>query len=403
MILSLPHNLWSIERAISLDLPEAWDVDVLTMAGDGKPVVGAAEYRAALSRLMPLLAGVKEVCVLFDDLSRPTRAYEIVPYLLEAFDASGLRDEQVRFLCSLGTHSPHNNADFRKKLGDEVMERFPVYNHNCYENCAYLGQTSFGTPVSINKEYLGCDLRIGIGSFIPHQFCGFGGGYKIVFPGIAHIDSIAYHHGELLANNLDTCWGLGRHDCNVMLDDIREAGKMAGIDFKVDVFVNSASRATDVFAGDPDELYPDMIRRAIPHYLTRAKGEYDVVFANTFGKANEAIIAAAVSEPLLSLKGGYIVLLCDIEEGQVIHYLLGRFGNDLWGRLSRKERTVHERLKKLFIYSRRKDHAGTYWFGKKADIAWAGDLDRLLHDLNEEFGGHARAAVIPDGTMQMIG
>jgi lactate racemase len=403
MILSLPHNLWSSERAISLDLPEGWDVDVLTMAGDDKPVLGASEYRAAISRVTPLLAGVKEVCVLFDDLSRPTRAYEIVPYLLEAFDTAGIRDEQVRFLCSLGTHSPHNNADFRKKLGNEVLDRFPVYNHNCYENCAYLGQTSFGTPVSINKEYLGCDLRIGIGAFTPHQFCGFGGGYKIVFPGIAHIDSVAYHHGELLTKNLDACWGLGRHEGNVMLDDIREAGKMTGIDFKIDVLVNSTSRATDIFGGQPDVLYPDMLRRAIPHYFTRAQGGYDVVFANAFGKANEAIIAAAVSEPLLSEKGGYIVLLCDIDEGQVIHYLLGRFGKDLWGRLSRKERTVHERVKKLFIYSRRKDHAGTYWFGKKEDITWADDLDRLVHDLSGELGGRARAAVIPDGTVQMIG
>lgn len=403
MRVSLPHNLWSTERAISLDLPEGWDVNLLRMAGDGKPVAGPAEYRAALSGLPTLLKGAREICVLFDDLSRPTRAYEIVPYLLEAFDASGIRDEQVRFLCSLGTHSPHNNSDFRKKLGEEVLERFPVFNHNCYEHCDLLGKTSFGTPVAINSEYMRCDLRIGIGAFLPHQFCGFGGGYKIVFPGLAHIDSITYHHGELLAKNMEACWGLGRHDGNVVLADIREAGKMAGIDYKIDVFVNSSARATDVFAGDPEELYPDMIERAVPHYFTPTEGEYDIVFVNTFGKANEAIIAAAIGEPLLSRKGGYIVLLCDIEEGQVIHYLLGRFGKDLWGRLSRKERTLHERVKKLVIYSRRKDHAGSYWFGKKEDIVWAGDLGTLVGDLDKEYGGRARAAVMFDGTIQMIG
>jgi lactate racemase len=224
----LAHNLWSTERTIAVNFPARWTIDILKMDGDDKPVIGQAEYREAIGRLLPLIGNPGEICVLFDDLSRPTRTYEIIPYLLEMFDAAGIADEQVRFLCALGTHSPHNNADFRKKLGDQVLERFPVYNHNCYENCETVGQTSFGTPVMINKEYLSCDLRIGIGSFIPHQFCGFGGGYKIVFPGIAHIDSIQQHHGELLMKNMESCWGLGKCAPNCMLDDIREAGNWPG-------------------------------------------------------------------------------------------------------------------------------------------------------------------------------
>jgi nickel-dependent lactate racemase len=136
-----------------------------------------------------------------------------------------------------------------------VLNRFPVYNHNCYENCETLGRTALGTPVIINKEYLACDLRIGIGSFIPHQFCGFGGGYKIVFPGIAHIDAIEYHH----ASSLSRTWRaagprqpfLQRHPLGH-----REAGRMARLDIKIDVLVNSFARATRVFAGYPDPCIP---------------------------------------------------------------------------------------------------------------------------------------------------
>lgn len=403
MKISLPHNLWDGERTLEAEFPARWNVDLLSMEGDRKKPVGDDGYRRAILPLVPLMKDKGEVCVLFDDLSRPTRTYEIVPHLLEAFQAAGIRDGQVRFLCSLGTHSPHNNADFRKKLGSEVLERFPVYNHNCYENCETIGTTSLGTPVTINKEYLSCGLKVGIGSFIPHQFCGFGGGYKIVFPGIAHIDAIEYHHGLLLKENWESCYGLGNYSCNAVLSDIREAGRMAALDIKIDVFVNSSSRATDVFAGRPEGLYPAMIEGALRHYATKAAAGYDVIFANAFGKANEAIIAATISEGLLSPDGGYIVLLNDIEEGQVIHYLMGRFGKDLWGRLPRGERIGHERLRKLFIYSRHKDLAGSYWFGKKEDIAWVSDLDALIGELDGAFRGkQVRAAVIPDGTVQMI-
>jgi nickel-dependent lactate racemase len=404
MKISLPHGLWNGECTLEADFPARWDVDVLSMEGDRAQPIGAAEYRAAIMPLVPLMKGAKEVCVLFDDLSRPTRAYEIVPTLLEAFSSAGIDDSRVRFLCALGTHSPHNNADFRKKLGSEVLQRFPVYNHNCYEMCETLGRTALGTPVTINKEYLSCDLRIGIGSFIPHQFCGFGGGYKIVFPGIAHIDAIQYHHGLLLQQNLESCWGLGNHSCNAILSDMREAGRMARLDIKIDVLVNSSSRATRVFAGHPDSLYPAMIEEALTHYATKPRGEYDIVFANTFGKANEAVIAATTSEEILSPDGGYLVILNDIEEGQVIHYLMGRFGKDLWGRLGRGERPLHERVRKLFLYSRHKDHAGSYWFGKRDDITWADDLGALIAELDRQYAGRpVRAAVIPDGTVQMIG
>jgi len=403
MRISLPHDLWNGERILEADFPRRWDVDFLSMEGDGAKLIGEKEYRAALMPLVPLMKGKNEVCVLFDDLSRPTRAYEIVPSLLEAFADAGIDDSQVRFLCALGTHSPHNNAGFRKKLGKDVLERFPVYNHNCYENCETLGRTALGTPVTINKEYLRCDLRVGIGSFIPHQFCGFGGGYKIVFPGIAHIDAIAYHHGLLLQQNMDTCWGLGNHSCNVILSDMREAGRMARLDIKIDVFVNSSSRATRVFAGHPDSLYPAMIEGALRHYATKARGEYDIVFANTFGKGNEAVIAASTSEEILSADGGCLVILNDIEEGQVIHYLMGRFGKNLWGRLGRGERPLHERVRRLFLYSRHKDHAGSYWFATKDDITWVDDLGALIGQLDREYAGKpVRAAVIPDGTVQMV-
>jgi nickel-dependent lactate racemase len=403
MKVSLPHGLWNGEHTLEADLPPRWDVDVLSMEGDRARPIGREEYRAAIMPLVPLMKGAKEVCVLFDDLSRPTRTYEIAPTLLEAFANAGIKDPQVRFLCALGTHSPHNNADFRKKLGSEVLNRFPVYNHNCYENCETLGRTALGTPVTINKEYLGCDLRIGIGSFIPHQFCGFGGGYKIVFPGIAHIDAIEYHHGLLLQQNMENCWGLGNHSCNAILSDMRESGRMARLDIKIDVFVNSSSRATRVFAGHPDSLYPAMIEGALTHYATKTSGEYDIIFANTFGKANEAVIAASTSEAILSRNGGCLVILNDIEEGQVIHYLMGRFGKNLWGRLGRGERPIHKRVRRLFLYSRHRDHAGSYWFGKKEDIIWVDDLSALIDELDREYAGRpVRAAVIPDGTVQMI-
>ncbi len=403
MDITVRHDLWNRDSTLSLSFPARWDTQVLTMGGDGKEVLTQDDYRKAVQPLAPLIKDKKEVCILFDDLSRPTRIYEIVPSLLELFQQCSVRDEQVRFICALGTHAPLDNRAFRKKLGNEVMERFPVYNHNPYEHCELIGKTGQGTPVMVNKEFLSCDLKIGIGAFIPHSFCGFGGGYKIVMPAVSHIDAIEYHHGTLLKKYWDNCYGIGKYRNNPLLEDIKECGKMARLDAVINVMINTGALATDIYAGNPDGLYREMTERAAQHYRTPAHKKADIVFANAYGKASEAIIALSLAEEFLKDEGGDVVILCDIEEGQVVHYLLGRFGKDTWGRLAFGERKKGNKTKRIHIYSQHMDHANECWFGKKRDLLWHKSLGDMIDHLDDQYRGRAvDVLVIPDGTIQMI-
>jgi nickel-dependent lactate racemase len=401
MKVPLKHNIWSGERTIELNLPDAWKVSVLHMAGDTKKVLGPDEYRRTLAPLQEKLKGKKEICVVFDDLSRPTRTYQILPYLLEVFEKARLRDEQVRFICALGTHIAFDNAAFRKKLGEEVMERFTVYNHNPYENCERLGQTRLGTPIMVNKEFLACDFRIGIGSFLAHGFCGYGGGYKIVMPGIAHIDSIAYHHGTLLNQNPEICRA-GDRKHNPLLEDLKEFGRKARLDVKIDALVNTHAETVDLCAEEPDEVYARFGDSLLAHYGTQFPGKADIVFVNTFAKGNEAVIALSLAAQMLKDGGGDVVLLADIPEGQVVHYLFGRFGKETWGRLPVGERVNDPKIRRIFIFSRFKDPAGCFWYGRKEEQFWYKDLDAIVKLLDEEYKGSTPSVhVIPDGTIQM--
>ena len=85
MRISLKQGLWERDHNLLLNLPDTWNVEVLRMEGDSKRVLGAGAYRKAIASLAPLLKGKKEICILFDDISRPTRTYKIVPFLLGAF------------------------------------------------------------------------------------------------------------------------------------------------------------------------------------------------------------------------------------------------------------------------------------------------------------------------------
>ncbi|MEE8471127.1 MAG: lactate racemase domain-containing protein, partial [Dehalococcoidia bacterium] len=184
----LPQLAWYDDDHVELRFPSTWEIDVCYMKGHRRPPVTESKIRAAFSNpigtapIRELARGKKEVVILFDDMSRPTRAAEIVPHVLDELKAAGISDDHIRFIAALGAHGALTRLDFAKKLGEAALSRFPVYNHNPYENCTFIGNTSNGTPVSVNSEVMSCDLKIGIGCILPHPLTGFGGGSKIVLP-----------------------------------------------------------------------------------------------------------------------------------------------------------------------------------------------------------------------------
>ena len=70
------------------------------------------------------------------------------------------------------------------------------------------GQTSFGHPVRINREYAEADVRILTGLIEPHFFAGFSGGPKGVLPSIAGSESVLTNHGVQMIKHPKATWGI---------------------------------------------------------------------------------------------------------------------------------------------------------------------------------------------------
>ncbi|HEX9976208.1 MAG TPA: lactate racemase domain-containing protein, partial [Dehalococcoidales bacterium] len=103
------------------------------MPGYKLPALKPEEIRAAVTNLIDLAPirelarGKKEVVIIFDDMTRVTRTAEIVPFVLEELALAGIPDNKIRFICALGNHGASTRVDFAKKLGEDVVARFPVY------------------------------------------------------------------------------------------------------------------------------------------------------------------------------------------------------------------------------------------------------------------------------------
>ena len=409
MIVRVPQFPWYGDTELEFDFPSSWEVVTCQMAGQDAPKLNEEGIRAAFlnpigtPRIAELARNKKEVVILFDDLSRPTKIAELVPYVLQELKEGGIKEENIRFIAALGAHGAMKLMDFIKKLGPEVLQKFPVYNHNPYENCTYLGTTSRGTPVSINSEVMSCDLKIAVGAIVPHPTSGFGGGGKMILPGVAHIDTIwSNHHNlsELDENQNMALTSWGRVEDNAMRLDMEEVAKMAGLDIIVNALVNLNRDTIGLFVGDLVAAHREGVKLARKVYVTEMPSKADVVIANAYSKANEGLLVVDTSSKLLKEEGGDLVITCNFPEGQICHYLIRSFGKNIGGRLWGPHTTLPPRTKRMIVLGPYVDRAGLDWIGPPELITMANSSSEILDMLKMSYGDKARVVVIPDATLQ---
>ncbi|HEY51161.1 MAG TPA: DUF2088 domain-containing protein [Dehalococcoidia bacterium] len=409
-ILRLPQLAWHGTNELELPLPDKWQVEMGYMAGYNRPALSSEQIREEItgkligtSPLRELARGKKEVAIIFDDMTRVTRVAEIVPFVLEELNAAGITDRSIRFIAALGCHGAMNRVDFVKKLGEETLARFPVYNHNPFANCTYVGTTkTYGTEVYVNDEVMKCDLKIAIGSVVPHPSTGFGGGGKIILPGVTSFETIEYNHKMFRQAQLakgPQYTGHGVYEGNLGRLDIEEAGDLAGLDVLINCIVNMWGETVAIYAGALKPAYEEAVKEAKQHYLTPKLAGKDIAIANAFAKANEAWIGMSITFPALKSEGGDIVVIANHPEGQVTHYLLGPFGETIWGPL-RKERKLPAQVNRVIVYSEYPDLHSCCWFGGRDRVTYLHRWDDVLKVLQERNGDGAAVAVYPNAEIQ---
>jgi nickel-dependent lactate racemase len=406
MKVNVPQLLWYERSELEMDFPDTWDVQFCPPRGYDQPKLTPQKTQEAfdnpieMAPIREIASGKKEAVIIFDDITRPTPIDELAPYVLRQLAEAGISDDQIRFVVASGSHGAHDNLALRKKVGQEIMQRFPVYNHNPYENCVFVGTTSHGTDLAVNREVMSCDLKIAVGTVFPHPQAGFGGGGKLILPGVSHIDSIDHFHRTILDSPPGTV-GMGRWDENPMRFETEEAIKLAGVDVVVNGIMNGRCEVTQLLVGSPLPVYHEGVRRAKEVYATVPPAKADIVVTNSYAKPSEAVISLIIAFQSVKPEGGTIVLIMNSPEGQIIHYLMGRFGKQYGGR-QYTPRVPMPPPFKLIIMNPQKDLTCTDLTIDGRSAIWAKDWGEVARHLKTLHPDGARVAVFPDGGVQYL-
>jgi nickel-dependent lactate racemase len=70
--------------------------------------------------LRELAEGKKTVAISFDDLTRTTPAFAVTPWLVAELAKAGIKDENILFIGSFGTHRAMTQEEVDRKLGPQI-------------------------------------------------------------------------------------------------------------------------------------------------------------------------------------------------------------------------------------------------------------------------------------------
>jgi nickel-dependent lactate racemase len=151
-----------------------------------------------------------------------------------------VRDIKVVF--ALGTHRRMTPQEERLLLRDCIS--MPHIQHDPMK-CVSLGQTAKNTPVEIFEEVAASDLIIATGNIEYHYYAGYSGGAKAILPGISSEQSVNANH-ELMRDPRAISGCLD----SPVRQDFEDAAGVAGLDFILNVVLNSKKEIVRAVAGD---------------------------------------------------------------------------------------------------------------------------------------------------------
>lgn len=267
---------WGPEGELDVAYPPEWGRPDVFTADCSTPLHDYAltlrqslDVPAVRAGLDHVLADGGAIAVVVDDASRMTPVRRALREILDWLRRAGIPDSAVSVTIAVGRHRPPSRDSLRRHVGDWVTSTYRCCLPSLDDHSEYvdLGRTHCGVPVRVFGPVAKASLRILIGSVLPHVQCGFGGGYKLIFPGTSHRSTLGALHRLGLADQLDRRLGEG-HGANAMRLAIQSAALLLpGVTVSVSHVLGPTGEVLDVAAGEPlsvqERLAAEVRRRGL--------------------------------------------------------------------------------------------------------------------------------------------
>ena len=275
--------------------------------------------------LSEVASKASSIAIIVSDMTRFWMRQDIIVPLLVRYlvEKCGRKYEDLEIIIATGTHVGGSEEELRTLVTSDIYDKVKTVNHDCRaDDLVYLGTTSYGTPVKVNKDAADADLVICLGAATYHVMAGFGGGRKSILPGISSLETIKHNHAYSLAPDkfiTNPEIGNGVLDGNPLNEDMLEAAAMMKNLFMVTLVTDTEFRLSSIFAGHWRKSWEAACEEVRRIYRVPVKEKADVVITSCGGFPKDESLyqgTKAVDNVISALKdGGTLVLLLEGRNG----------------------------------------------------------------------------------------
>jgi len=330
-------------RKSPFEIPPQWKVltfakfNDYSLQRDVKELTKNALNNPIQSRsLKDSLSPSDRIAIIIEDLTRPSPKRLILEALLEELEQIPVHRENVSVIISVGTHRGLTLAELEVTFGKELLDKYEFANHDCYaSDLVPVGELETGREVKINRKVYEATFRIGIGSIFPHPMNGFGGGGKILFPGVADFDAIQEHHFKY---TFQKGTGLGKIKGNNFYEQVCAIARLANLNYVINNILDQNDQVYDLVSGDPVHAHLAGIKKSKEIIAQKFSRKADLTIITSFPYAEgPQIVKPLVPASMVTKEGGCIILAADcignlpddfIDSFEAFH---SKYGHNLFG------------------------------------------------------------------------
>ncbi len=256
--------------------------------------------------LTDFLAGARDVLVIVNDATRPTPTRQVLDQI-----SSRIQGIPVKFIIATGAHRGPSHEEYLQIFGDHyerIKDDIIVHDAQRSEDMVFLGTSSNGTEMYVNRAGVEAHRIIIIGSVEPHYFAGYTGGRKSFLPGIAGFNTIEQNHKLALVPEAKALALDGNPVHEDMVDALSVVKKEI---FAIMTVLDKDHRVYDVTAGDIHDSFMAAIDSANEVFAAPIKEKADIVVSVVKFPQDIDLYQAqkGIDNAKLALKDGGIMIL----------------------------------------------------------------------------------------------
>lgn len=264
------------------------------------------------------------VLIVVPDATRASACGQIVNLLVRRLIANGTMPFDIRIIFAVGIHRQPTEAEKKELLTPFIFQRIKHLEHNPRDlvQLVKFGETKRGTPIELNRALIEHDHVITIGSINWHYFAGFGGGRKLICPGLASTRTINETHKltfDFDTKNRREGVGPGILEGNAVHEEFIEIVGKINPSFSINTITDDNHEVTKIFCGSWRTSHEEACKFYADKFSIKVAEKREVVVVSCGGFPHDLNIIQAhkalENAANICQENGTIIWLAECSEG----------------------------------------------------------------------------------------